>query len=155
MQTCDQNDIINPFVDFLSHGAGFQYVTLLMFNNLLQNEQGYDARVHYVLKKLVITILRHKTKERVYRDFYYNEGGGKGGGNSEPNSNHSINMNGTTKNRIKILARCKNHSYINPPTMKIIFLLHSLTSLGGCIVLNYKTFMYSSLILLLIRLVPK
>ena len=67
-----------------------------MFNNLHQNEQGYDARVHYVLKKLVITVLRHKTKERVYCDFYYNEGGGKGGGNSEPNSNHSINIYGAT-----------------------------------------------------------
>ena len=57
-----------------------------MFNNLHQNEQGYDARVHYVLKNLLITILRHKTKKRV----------GKGGGNSEPNSNHSINIYGAT-----------------------------------------------------------
>ena len=87
MQTWDQNDLLDPFVESLSPGAGFQCVTLLMLNHLLQNGQGYDARVRHVLKKLVVVILRHEMRERVYHDYYCNEGGGgeEGGGN---NSGH-------------------------------------------------------------------
>ena len=96
MQTWDQNDQLDLFLKYLSPSAGFQYITLLMLNQLLQKRKGYNARVRHVLMKLVLVILRHEMRERVYHDYYCNDLEGEDGGNSGPNSNDSNNMNGTT-----------------------------------------------------------
>uniref|UniRef100_A0A7S3QDT7 DUF726 domain-containing protein n=1 Tax=Chaetoceros debilis TaxID=122233 RepID=A0A7S3QDT7_9STRA len=63
MQTWDDNDILIPFVESLEPGAGFQCLSLLLLNYLLQSEEGYDARIRACIKKLGVVILIHEIKQ--------------------------------------------------------------------------------------------
>ncbi len=62
-QSWDNNDLLIPFVESLTHGAGFQCLSLLLMNSLLRSQEGYDARVRHVLKKLAVVVLSHDMKE--------------------------------------------------------------------------------------------
>jgi hypothetical protein len=61
-QSWDDNDILMPFVESLEQGAGFQCLSLLLLNYLLQSQQGYDARIRACLKKLGVIIFAHELK---------------------------------------------------------------------------------------------
>jgi dienelactone hydrolase len=63
IQTWDDNDILIPFVESLEPGAGFQCLSLLLLNYLLQSEEGYDARIRACIKKLGAVILIHELKQ--------------------------------------------------------------------------------------------
>eukprot|EP00979_Chaetoceros_neogracilis_P002059 scaffold371_cov268-Chaetoceros_neogracile.AAC.6 len=56
----DNNDILMPFIESLEPGAGFQCLSLLLLNYLLQSEQGYDARIRACIKKLGVIIFIHE-----------------------------------------------------------------------------------------------
>lgn len=60
--TWDNNDILIPFVESLSPGAGFQCLALLLTNYLLRSQVGYDARIRHILKKLGIVLISHDMK---------------------------------------------------------------------------------------------
>ena len=62
-QPWDNNDILQPFVESLEPGAGFQCLSLLLMNYLLQSEQGYDARIRACIKKLGVIIFTHELKQ--------------------------------------------------------------------------------------------
>lgn len=56
------DDLIRPFLDSLTPGAGLQCVSLLLLQHLLKSEAGYDARVRYAFKKLTVVVLVHEMK---------------------------------------------------------------------------------------------
>ena len=61
-QSWDNNDILLPFVESLEPGAGFQCLSLLLLNYLLQSEHGYDARIRACIKKLGVILITNELK---------------------------------------------------------------------------------------------
>jgi len=61
-QTWDDNEILLPFIESLSPGAGFQCISLLLLNYLMKSEVGYDARIRHALKKLCLVLITHEIK---------------------------------------------------------------------------------------------
>jgi len=68
LQTWDKNELIQPFLESLTPGAGFQCVALLLTNHLLRSSQGYDARIRHALKKLGVVVIVHELKQKDYDD---------------------------------------------------------------------------------------
>lgn len=58
----DQDDVLGPFLESLTPGAGFRCLSLLLLQYLLTSEVGYDARIRHVLKKLGVIVLVHDMK---------------------------------------------------------------------------------------------
>lgn len=61
-QTWDSNELLSPFIESLSPGAGFQCLALLLTNYLLRSQVGYDARVRHIMKKLGLVLICHEMK---------------------------------------------------------------------------------------------
>ncbi len=59
-QTWDNNELLTPFIESLSPGAGFQCLALLLTNYLLRSQVGYDARVRHIMKKLGLVLICHE-----------------------------------------------------------------------------------------------
>ena len=55
----DEDDILRPFLESLTPGAGFRCVALLLLQHLLTSDVGYDARIRHVVKKLGVVVLVH------------------------------------------------------------------------------------------------
>lgn len=55
----DRDNVLKPFLESLTPGAGFRCLSLLMLQHLLTSEAGYDARTRHVLKKLGCVVLAH------------------------------------------------------------------------------------------------
>jgi hypothetical protein len=55
----DKDDVLRPFLESLTPGAGFRCLSLLLLQHLLTSEAGYDARIRHVLKKLGVVVLVH------------------------------------------------------------------------------------------------
>ena len=55
----DKDDVLRPFLESLSPGAGFRCLSLLILQHLLTSEVGYDARIRHVLKKVGVIVLMH------------------------------------------------------------------------------------------------
>jgi len=60
------SDILKAFLESLSPGAGFRCLSLMLLQHLLRSEQGYDARVHHVFKKLGVIVLVHEMEREQY-----------------------------------------------------------------------------------------
>ena len=59
-------DIIRAFLESLSPGSGFRCLSLLLLQHLLRSEEGYDARVRHVFKKLGVIVLVHEMEREQY-----------------------------------------------------------------------------------------
>lgn len=70
LQTWDNNDLLRPFVQSLTQGSGFQCLSLLLLNHLLQSKQGYDARIRHVIKKLAVVVLVQEMMRSDYNQSY-------------------------------------------------------------------------------------
>jgi hypothetical protein len=55
----DKEDLLRPFLESLTPGAGFRCLSLLLLQHLLTSEAGYDARIRHVLKKVGVIVLLH------------------------------------------------------------------------------------------------
>jgi hypothetical protein len=55
-------DLIAPFLQTLTPGAGFRCIALLLLNHLLRDGRGYDARVRQAFKRLAVVVLSHELK---------------------------------------------------------------------------------------------
>ena len=55
-------DLVAPFLQTLTPGAGFRCIALLLLNHLLRDGRGYDARVRQAFKRLAIVVLSHELK---------------------------------------------------------------------------------------------
>lgn len=55
-------DLIAPFLQTLTPGAGFSCIALLLLNHLLRDGRGYDARVRQAFKRLAVVVLSHELK---------------------------------------------------------------------------------------------
>ena len=53
-------DIIAPFLQTLTPGAGFRCIALLLSNHLFRDGRGYDARVRQAFKRLAVVVLSHE-----------------------------------------------------------------------------------------------
>ncbi|KAI2508561.1 DUF726-containing protein [Fragilaria crotonensis] len=53
----DRNDFLWPFLESLTPGSGFRCMAMLLLEHLLRGEEGYDARVRRVYKKLAVLIV--------------------------------------------------------------------------------------------------
>lgn len=60
------SDILRAFLESLSPGAGFRCLSLMLLQHLLRSEQGYDARVRHVFKKLGVIVLVHEMEREQY-----------------------------------------------------------------------------------------
>jgi hypothetical protein len=60
------SDILRGFLECLSPGAGFRCLSLVLLEHLLKSEQGYDARVRHVFKKLGVIVLVHEMEREQY-----------------------------------------------------------------------------------------
>jgi hypothetical protein len=54
-----QDDTLRTNMEEISPGAGFQCLSLMLFQLLLSGKEGYDARVRYPIKRLGVTIFIH------------------------------------------------------------------------------------------------
>lgn len=66
LQDLNDSDILKAFLESLSPGAGFRCLSLMLLQHLLRSEQGYDARVRHVFKKLGVIILVHEMEREQY-----------------------------------------------------------------------------------------
>ncbi len=57
-----ERDLVAPFLQTLTPGAGFRCIALLLFNHLLRDGRGYDARVRHSFKRLAVIVLSHEFK---------------------------------------------------------------------------------------------
>ena len=73
LQTWNDNEILRPFVETLTPGAGFQCLSLLLLNHLLHSASGYDARIRHAIKKLAIVLITSEIKYNEEYDHRYNE----------------------------------------------------------------------------------
>ena len=55
-RTWDNNELLCPFAESITPGAGLQCLSLLLVNCLLGNTKGYDARIRHVVKKLGVIL---------------------------------------------------------------------------------------------------
>jgi len=55
-------ELIAPFLQTLTPGAGFSCIALLLLNHLLRDGRGYDARVRQAFKRLAVVVLSHELK---------------------------------------------------------------------------------------------
>lgn len=55
-------ELVAPFLQTLTPGAGFRCIALLLLNHLLRDGRGYDARVRHAFKRLSVVILSHELK---------------------------------------------------------------------------------------------
>ena len=55
-------DLVAPFLQSLTPGAGFRCIALLLLNHLLRDGRGYDARVRQAFKRLAVVVLSHELK---------------------------------------------------------------------------------------------
>ena len=53
----DKHDFLWPFLESLTPGSGFRCMAMLLLEHLLRGEEGYDARVRRVYKKLAVLII--------------------------------------------------------------------------------------------------
>lgn len=53
----DRNDFLWPFLESLTPGSGFRCMAMLLLEHLLRGEEGYDARVRRIYKKLAVLIV--------------------------------------------------------------------------------------------------
>ena len=57
-----EGDLVAPFLQTLTPGAGFQCIALLLLNHLLRDGRGYDARVRHAFKRLAVIVISHELK---------------------------------------------------------------------------------------------
>ncbi|KAL7551780.1 hypothetical protein ACHAWF_014971 [Thalassiosira exigua] len=57
-----ERDLVAPFLQTLTPGAGFKCIALLLLNHLLRDGRGYDARVRQAFKRLAVIVLSHELK---------------------------------------------------------------------------------------------
>lgn len=57
---------LRAFLETLSPGAGFRCLSLVLLQHLLSSDQGYDARVRHVFKKLGVIVLVHEMEREQY-----------------------------------------------------------------------------------------
>ena len=57
-----EKDLVAPFLQTLTPGAGFRCIALLLLNHLLRDGRGYDARVRQAFKRLAVIVLSHEFK---------------------------------------------------------------------------------------------
>ena len=57
-----EKDLVDPFLQSLTPGAGFRCIALLLLNHLLRDGRGYDARVRQAFKRLAVIVLSHELK---------------------------------------------------------------------------------------------
>ncbi len=55
-------DLVTPFLQTLTPGAGYRCIALLLLNYLLRDGRGYDARVRQAFKRLAVIVLSHELK---------------------------------------------------------------------------------------------
>jgi hypothetical protein len=55
----DKDDVLRPFLESLTPGAGVRCISLFLVQYLLTSEVGYDARIRHVIKKLGVIVLVH------------------------------------------------------------------------------------------------
>lgn len=55
-------DLVSPFLQTLTPGAGFRCIALLLLNHLLRDGRGYDARVRHAFKRLAVIVISHELK---------------------------------------------------------------------------------------------
>jgi len=55
----DKNNFLWAFLESLTPGSGFRCMSMLLLEHLLRGEEGYDARVRRIYKKLAALILMH------------------------------------------------------------------------------------------------
>jgi hypothetical protein len=55
-------DLVTPFLQTLTPGAGYRCIALLLLNYLLRDGRGYDARVRQAFKRLAVIVLSHEFK---------------------------------------------------------------------------------------------
>jgi hypothetical protein len=55
-------DLVAPFLQTLTPGAGFRCISLLLLNHLLRDGRGYDARVRQAFKRLAVIVISHELK---------------------------------------------------------------------------------------------
>ena len=72
----DKDDVLRPFLESLTPGAGFRCLSLLLLQHLLSSETGYDARIRHLLKKVGVIVLVHDMRrDPVEREVSGNENG--------------------------------------------------------------------------------
>ncbi len=57
-----EGDLVAPFLQTLTPGAGFRCIALLLLNHLLCDGRGYDARIRHALKRLAVIVISHELK---------------------------------------------------------------------------------------------
>ena len=57
-----ESELVAPFLQTLTPGAGFRCIALLIVNHLLRDGRGYDARVRQAFKRLAVIVLSHELK---------------------------------------------------------------------------------------------
>ncbi|KAL7536986.1 hypothetical protein ACHAXR_007520, partial [Thalassiosira sp. AJA248-18] len=57
-----ERDLVSPFLQTLTPGAGFRCIALLLLNHLLRDGRGYDARVRQAFKRLAVVVISHELK---------------------------------------------------------------------------------------------
>ena len=57
-----EKDLVDPFLQTLTPGAGFRCIALLLLNHLLRDGRGYDARVRQAFKRLAVIVISHEIK---------------------------------------------------------------------------------------------
>mmetsp|Transcript_19441 Transcript_19441/g.36305 ORF Transcript_19441/g.36305 Transcript_19441/m.36305 type:complete len:1551 (-) Transcript_19441:468-5120(-) len=57
-----EKELVAPFLQTLTPGAGFRCIALLLLNHLLRDGRGYDARVRQAFKRLAVIVISHELK---------------------------------------------------------------------------------------------
>lgn len=73
LEEMDDSDFLRPFLESLSPGAGFRCLSLMLLQHLLRSQEGYDARVRHVFKKIGVIVLVHEM-DRDMSDFSFVDG---------------------------------------------------------------------------------
>jgi hypothetical protein len=73
LQTWNDNEILRPFVETLTPGAGLQCLSLLLLNHLLHSGSGYDARIRHAIKKLAIVLITSEIKNNEDYDHRFHD----------------------------------------------------------------------------------
>jgi len=86
-----EDEVLRPFLDSLTPGAGIRCLSLFVLQHLLTSEVGYDARIRHVIKKLGVLVLardmKHDPVENTIRpEGYYSKSNSGDGDNSNSNN---------------------------------------------------------------------
>jgi len=122
----DDEDHLRPFLESLSPGAGFRCLSLFILQHLLHSDEGYDARIRHVIKKVGVLVLLHDMELQQDLELVNSE---QNDTNISPQNDEPLSLHSAPsekKRRRRRRHRFKYDELVGPATHKFEALEHSI-----------------------------